>query len=77
MLYLGCTHRSASDMAYRVRAALEASPRYEYAYTIAESGTKERNPASKHQPIRFSLRVENERAGAGRDGRTRLARPNP
>ena len=25
---------------------------------------------------RFSLSVENEQAGAGRDGRTRLARPN-
>ena len=39
----------------------------------AESG---RNPVIKHQPIRFSLTVENERADAGRDGRTRLARPN-
>ena len=29
-----------------------------------------RNPVSKRQPIRFSLSVENERAGAGRDGRT-------
>ena len=34
-----------------------------------------RNPASKHQPIRFSTSVENEQANAGRDGRTRLARP--
>ena len=31
---------------------------------------------SKPQPIRFSLGVENERADAGRDGLTRLARPN-
>ena len=31
---------------------------------------------SKYQPIRFSLSVENERADAGRDGRTCLARPN-
>ena len=35
------------------------------------------NPVvSKHQPIRFSPSVENEQADAGRDGRTRLARPN-
>ena len=27
-------------------------------------------------PTRFSLSVENEQAGAGRDGRTHLARPN-
>ena len=39
---------------------------------VAESG---RNPVSKHQPIRLSLSVENKRADAGRDGRTRLARP--
>ena len=31
---------------------------------------------SKHQPIRFSLSVENERADAGRGGRTRLAKSN-
>ena len=31
-----------------------------------ESG---RNPVSKHQPIRFNLSVENERADAGRDGK--------
>ena len=35
-----------------------------------------RNPASKHQPIRFSPGVENEQADAGRNGRTCLARPN-
>ena len=35
-----------------------------------------RNPESKHQSIRFSLSVENERVDPGRDGRTRLARPN-
>ena len=35
-----------------------------------------RKPASKHQPIRFSPSVENEQADAGRDGRTRLERPN-
>ena len=40
--------------------------------TAAESG---RNPVSKHQPIRFSLSVENEQADAGRDYRTRLVRP--
>ena len=34
------------------------------------------DPVSKHQPIRFSLGVENERADAERDGRTHLARPN-
>ena len=39
-----------------------------YMDAAAESG---RNPASKHQPIRFSLRMENEQADAGRDGRTR------
>ena len=44
-----------------------------YMDAVAEIG---RNPVSKHQPIRFSLSIENERAGAGRDGRTRLARPN-
>ena len=38
-----------------------------------ESG---RNPVSKHQPIRFSLSVKNERADGERDGRTRLAAPN-
>ena len=31
--------------------------------------------ASKHH-MHFSLSVENERAYAGRDGRTRLVRPN-
>ena len=30
------------------------------------------NPVSK-----FSLNLENEQADAGRDGRTRLVRPNP
>ena len=35
----------------------------------------ERKPVSKHQPIRFSLSVENERADAGRDGQACLARP--
>ena len=39
---------------------------------VAESG---RNPVSKHQPIRFSLSMENERVDVGREGRTRLARP--
>ena len=39
-------------------------------------GRKAGGPLSKHQPIRFSLSVENERADAGRDGRTCLARPN-
>ena len=39
---------------------------------VAESG---RNTVSKHQ-VRFSLSVDNERADAGRDGRTRRARPN-
>ena len=29
-----------------------------------------RNPVSKHQPIRFSLSVDNERADAGRADRT-------
>ena len=38
---------------------------------VAESG---RNPVSKHQIQLMS--VENEQAVAGRDGRTRLARPN-
>ena len=33
-----------------------------------------RNLVSKHQ--NFSLNVENEQADAGRNGRTRLARPN-
>ena len=33
-----------------------------------------KNPVNKHQPIRFSLSVENKRADAGRDGRTLLAR---
>ena len=33
--------------------------------TVAESV---RNSVSKHQPIRFSLSVENERTDAGRDG---------
>ena len=28
---------------------------------------------SKHQPIRFSLSVKNERADAGRDGRSNLS----
>ena len=42
-------------------------------HKITESG---RNSASKHQPIRFILSVENERADAGRDGRTSFARPN-
>ena len=42
-----------------------------YMDAVAEIG---RNPVGKHQPI--SLSIENERAGAGRDGRTRLARPN-
>ena len=37
----------------------------------AEGG---RNPAIKHQPIRFSPSVVNEQADAGRDGRTCLAR---
>ena len=37
--------------------------------TVAGSG---RNPVSKRQ----ILSVENEQAGAGRDGRTWLARPN-
>ena len=32
-----------------------------------------KNPVSN---TRFSLSVENEQADAGRDGRTRLARPN-
>ena len=36
----------------------------------AESG---RNPVSKHH---IQLNGEKEQAGAGRDGRTRLARPN-
>ena len=40
--------------------------------TVAEN---RRDPVSKHQRIRFSLSVENERAGAGRDGRSRRARP--
>ena len=31
-----------------------------------------RNPVSKHQPIRFSPSVEDERAEAGRDDRTCL-----
>ena len=35
-----------------------------------------RNPVSKHQPIRFSLSVETERADAGRNGRTSLGRLN-
>ena len=30
----------------------------------------------KYQPIRFSLRLEDERADAGRDGSIYLARPN-
>ena len=34
------------------------------------------NPVSKHQPIRFSLSVENERADAGHDSRTRFAESN-
>ena len=33
-----------------------------------------RNPVSKY--YRFSLSMENERDDAGRDDRTRLARPN-
>ena len=36
----------------------------------------ERNPVNKHQPIRFILSVENERADTRRDGRSRLARSN-
>ena len=40
---------------------------------VAESG---RNPVSKHQPIRFSPSVVNERADAGRHDRTRVAIPN-
>ena len=44
-----------------------------YVDAVAESG---RNPVSKHQPIRFTPSVENERANVGWDGRTRLARPN-
>ena len=44
-----------------------------YVDAVAESG---RDPVSKHQPIRFSLSVENERADVGRDGRAGLARPN-
>ena len=43
-----------------------------YVDVVAESG---RDPVSKHQPIRFSLDVENGRANAGEDGRTRLSRP--
>ena len=35
-----------------------------------------RNLVSKHQPIRFTVRIEDEQADAGRGGRTRLARPN-
>ena len=40
---------------------------------VVESG---RNPVGKHQPIRFSLSAENEWAGVGRHGLTRLMRPN-
>ena len=42
-----------------------------YVDAVAESG---RNSVSKHQPIRFSLSVKNERADTGWDGRTCLAR---
>ena len=35
-----------------------------------------KEPVSKHQPIRFSLGMENERADAERDGRAYLARRN-
>ena len=44
-----------------------------YMDAVAES---ERNPVRKHQPIRFSLSVGNERADAVRDGPTCLARPS-
>ena len=37
---------------------------------------RERNPVSKHQPIRFGFGVENERTDAGRNGQTCLARTN-
>ena len=40
---------------------------------VAENGREERNPRVS---TRFSLGVENEPAGAGRDGGTCLARPN-
>ena len=33
-------------------------------------------PVGKYQPIRFSLSVETERADAGQDGRTRMAKSN-
>ena len=39
---------------------------------VAEIG---RNPVSRHQ-IQPEYRMDNEQAGAGRDCRTRLARPN-
>ena len=39
---------------------------------VAESGMN--LVSNKHQPIRFSLSVENVRADGGRNGRTRLAR---
>ena len=46
-------------------------------YTVKVNGRRRGNrEESSCVSTRFSLSVENEQAGAGQDGRTRLARPN-